>query len=367
MPVAVPAVVALEGVVRNYAWGSPTLIPALMGDESDGTPVAELWLGAHPDDPSDVPGQGATLDELIGRDPVGMLGHDVIAHFDSRLPFLLKLLAAETSLSIQVHPTIAQAQAGFAAEDDAGVPRDAPNRNYRDDNHKPELICALSTFEALCGFRPVPDTVRLLDALAVPGLTEVRVRLLAPGGLRDAFSYLLTLDSPQSLVADVVAAAARLECSSEWAGSARAVALTGSDAPGDVGVVLSLLLNYVRLEPGEAIYLPAGNVHAYLRGLGVEIMANSDNVLRCGLTPKHVDVAELLKITDFTPLAEPRFDGHADEFGAMFVVPVPDFKLLMIDLDAYKGSCAIGLPGPFVVLCAAGVARVESRAGRPSI
>ena len=361
MPVAVPAVVALEGVVRSYAWGSPTLIPDLLGVEPDGNPVAELWLGAHPDDPAGVPSRDTTLDVLIEQDAVGLLGRDVVAHFGRRLPFLVKLLAAGTSLSIQVHPTIAQAQAGFAAEDDAGVPRDAPERNYRDDNHKPELICALTPFEALCGFRSVADTLRLLDALAVPGLAEVRSLLASPRGLRAAFSHLLTLDSPQQLVAEVVAAAAAIAPDPEWAGPARAVALTGADAPGDVGVVLSLLLNYVRLEPGQAIYLPAGNVHAYLRGLGVEIMANSDNVLRCGLTPKHVDVPELLKITDFTPLPDPLFDGQADEFGAVFAVPVPDFKLLMVDLDAYKGSCAIGLHGPFVVLCASGSARVASQ------
>ena len=163
MPVAVPAVVALEGVVRSYAWGSPTLIPDLLGVEPDGNPVAELWLGAHPDDPAGVPSRDTTLDVLIEQDAVGLLGRDVVAHFGRRLPFLVKLLAAGTSLSIQVHPTIAQAQAGFAAEDDAGVPRDAPERNYRDDNHKPELICALTPFEALCGFRSVADTLRLLD------------------------------------------------------------------------------------------------------------------------------------------------------------------------------------------------------------
>jgi mannose-6-phosphate isomerase len=357
--VPVPAVLALEGVPRNYAWGSPTLIPALLGVEPDGRPVAELWLGAHPDDPSGVPARGTTLDLLIDDDPAGLLGRDVVAHFGERLPFLLKLLAADAALSIQVHPTIAQAQAGFAAEDDAGVPRDAPNRNYRDDNHKPELLCALTPFEALCGFRPVVDTLRLLDALAVPGLVEVRALLALPGGLRLAFTYLLTLASPQSLVDAVVAAAQAVDPASEWAGPARAVTLAAADAPGDVGVVLSLLLNYVRLEPGEAIYLPAGNVHAYLRGLGVEIMANSDNVLRCGLTPKHVDVPELLEITDFSELAERRCATTDEGVGAhRFVTPLPDFALTVIDFD---GSVALGADRPHIVLCASGSSRVEAQ------
>jgi mannose-6-phosphate isomerase len=354
--VPVPAVIALDGVIRHYAWGSRTAIPELLGVEPDGRPAAELWFGAHPDDPSPVPDHDTLLDALLTSAPEELLGTAAVARFGPRLPFLLKVLAVDTALSIQVHPTIEQARAGFAAEDAAGIAGDAPNRNYRDTNHKPELLCALSPFEALCGFRPVEDTLHLIDAWDVAELGPVRALLAGPDGLRAAFTALLMLADPAPLVAAVVARAGTVAPEDEWAAPARAVRLTAEDFPGDVGVVLGLLLNYVRLEPGEAIYLGAGAVHCYLRGTGVEIMANSDNVLRCGLTPKHVDVAEVLKITDFSPLGEPRF--AAEDSG--FDPPVPDFALSMIDIDAYKGSCAVGGQGPYLVLCTEGRVRVEA-------
>jgi mannose-6-phosphate isomerase len=354
--VPVPAVFALDGVVRRYAWGSRTAIPELLGVEPDGEPAAELWFGAHPDDPSPAPEHGTTLDALIAADPQRLLGAATEDRFGPRLPFLLKVLAVETALSIQVHPTIEQARAGFAAEDADGIPRDAPERNYRDTNHKPELICALSPFEALCGFRPVPDTLRLLDAWDVPELAAVRDRLAGPDGLRAAFTYLLTLADPKPLVAAVAARAAAVADDDEWAGPARAVRLAAADFPGDVGAVLVALLNYVRLEPGEAIFLGAGNVHCYLRGTGVEIMANSDNVLRCGLTAKHVDVDELLTISDFSPLAEPGWPAEGEAASRTFRVPVPDFALSRVELDA-EGA-VLACDGPRIVLCVAAAASV---------
>ncbi|MGH8959626.1 MAG: mannose-6-phosphate isomerase, class I [Jatrophihabitantaceae bacterium] len=380
----VPAVFALDGMVRDYAWGSTSAIQQLLGREPDGRPAAELWFGAHADDPASVPSLGTTLDQLIEADPEGLLGPRVVAQFGPQLPFLLKVLAADKALSIQVHPTIEQAEAGFAAEDAAGVPRDAPTRNYRDRNHKPELLCALTVFTALCGFRPPAETVRLIDELpAVVGeaLSDVRADLDATNesvALRAAFTRLLTLptDDRAALVDRVVSGCrgilTRYPPLAAWAdgpvGAARVVDLCARDFPGDVGAVLSLLLNPVVLQPGEAIYLGAGNLHAYLRGMGVEIMASSDNVLRCGLTAKHVDVAELLTITDFTPLPEPRWpDSRRAGFGVDFEVPVPDFHLHSADLDAYRkpgcdaGSCAAGTAGqPYLVLCASGAVSVEA-------
>ncbi|MDT4974218.1 MAG: mannose-6-phosphate isomerase [Pseudonocardiales bacterium] len=356
----VPAVLALDGVIRHYAWGSRTAIPELLGIEPDGEPAAELWFGAHPDDPSPAPDHDTTLDALIAAGPDELLGAASVARFGPRLPFLLKVLAVDSALSIQVHPTIEQAQAGFAAEDAAGIARDAPNRNYRDTNHKPELLCALTPFEALCGLRPVEDTLRLFDAWDVAELAPVHELLTGPDGLCAAFTALLTLDDPASLVAAVVARAATVAPDDEWAGVAGAVRLVAADFPGDVGVVLGLLLNHVRLGPGEAIYVGAGTVHCYLRGTGVEVMANSDNVLRCGLTPKHVDVAEVLKITDFSPLDEPRFPAEDGGCGLSFAPPVADFALSVIDIDAYKGSCAVGGQGPYIVLCTEGRVRVEA-------
>ena len=304
-----PAVFAIDGVIRRYPWGSPTAIPRLCGAVPTGEPVAEVWFGSHPDDPSQVPAHGRTLDALITADPVRLLGAAVCEQFGARLPFLLKILAADRALSIQVHPTLEQARAGFAAEESRGVPRDSPVRTYRDANHKPELLCALTPFEGLCGFRPVAETLELLDRLGLPELRPYRDLLAGPNGLRAAFTALLET-SEQAALVDAVVARVRSLPGDPAQGALRAVLLAAEDFPGDIGCVVALLLNYVRLEPGEAFYLGAGNVHAYLRGVGVEIMANSDNVLRCGLTPKHIDVPELLKITDFSPLRDPRWPAR---------------------------------------------------------
>jgi mannose-6-phosphate isomerase len=344
-------VVPLDGVVRHYAWGSRTAIPALLGVPPDGRPAAELWFGAHPADPS--PADGTTLAALVESDPEGWLGAVAVQQFGARLPYLLKVLAADTALSIQVHPNLAQARDGFAREEAAGIPLDAPQRNYRDPNHKPELLCALTEFDALCGFRPVAATLELLETLAVPELGFVADLLRGPDPLRAAFTGILQLDDPAPVVAALVARAAAAPD-----GPLRGVRLAAEHFPADVGVLLALLLNYVRLRPGEAIFLGAGNVHAYLRGTGVEVMANSDNVLRCGLTAKHVDVAELLRITDFAELAEPRWpDLHG-----RFDVPVPDFALTRLELDEPTG---LHDAGPTIVLCTSGELTVGHVAVRP--
>lgn len=338
--------VALDGVVRRYDWGSRTAIPELLGRAPDDRPEAELWFGAHPDDPSPlVATPGATLSDVIDADPAAALGAGVLSRFGPRLPFLLKVLAADKALSIQVHPTLAEAEAGYAAEDEAGIARDAPNRNYRDANHKPELICALTPFEALCGFRDPAETLHLLADLDVPELDFLADALSGPDPLRTAFTAVLTHDDPAALSTALGAAVQGAKR------RFRGVQLAAGDFPGDVGVVLALLLNYVELEPGEAIYLGAGNVHAYLRGTGIEIMANSDNVLRCGLTSKHVDVPELLAITDFTALADPRLPA----VDGAFDVAVRDFRLTRCELD---GPVIVEDRGPLVVLCARGSASI---------
>ena len=352
-------IVALDGVIRPYAWGSPTAIPALLGVPPTGEPAAELWLGAHPDDPAEVPARDTTLDKLIAADPSALLGAEVVERFGPQLPFLVKILAPARSLSMQVHPTLPQARAGFASEEARGLPHFSPDRNYRDANHKPELLCALTDFEVLCGFRAPAETVRLLDAFDVPQLAPVRNLLAGPDGLRAAFTYLLTLPDPRALVTAVRERAPAI--AGEWAGAAHAVTLTGEDFPDDVGAVLALLLNYVRLAPGEAVFLAPGNVHAHLRGTGVEIMANSDNVLRCGLTEKHIDVPELVKITDFSALAHPRCPAEPDDVGNEFHPPVDDFSLTTVRLDPDRAPSARGRAGqPYIVLCASGAAEVAS-------
>jgi mannose-6-phosphate isomerase len=347
------SVLPLDGVIRNYGWGSRTAISELLGVEPDGRPAAELWFGAHPHDPSPIAADGRTLDELLTADPNRLLGPAVRDEFGGRLPYLLKVLAAERALSMQVHPTREQARAGFAREQAAGVAEDAPNRNYKDPNHKPELLCALTSFDALCGFRPVAETVALLDEVGLPELRFLAELLAGDDPVRSAFTAVLEHDD----LAPVVAAlSARVADAAE--GPLYAARLAATDAPGDVGVVLTLLLNYVRLSPGEAIYLGAGNVHAYLRGVGVEIMANSDNVLRCGLTGKHIDVPELLRITDFAPLPDPLWPS----VGGRFDVPVHDFALTRIEVDDAAG---LHDDGPCIVLCTSGSVSVGGVPVRP--
>jgi mannose-6-phosphate isomerase len=337
-------VIALDGVIRPYAWGSTSAIQNLLGLPVDGSPAAELWFGAHPDDPSPVPVHGAALDEVIAADPAAALGPDVVAQFGAHLPYLLKVLAAGTPLSLQVHPDLEQARAGFAAEEAAGVPPDAPERNYHDPNHKPELLCALTEFEALCGFRPLPQTLAVLDELGLPELAFLGSALRGADPLRSVVTALLT-GAEHGAAIDAVSRRATAD------GPLRPAYLAAQHFPGDVGILVTLLLNHVRVAPGEAIYLGAGNVHSYLSGTGVEIMASSDNVLRCGLTRKHVAVSEVLAITDFRELAEARVRAEAGEFR----VPVPDFRLGLVEVS---GAVSIAQAGPRIVLCTVGAVSV---------
>lgn len=354
-----PRLIGLDNAIREYAWGSVEAIPNLLGIRPTGRPAAELWIGAHPDDPSrwaDHPDRPA-LDELIAAAPEKWLGKANLAAFGPRLPFLMKVLAADRALSMQVHPSREQAEAGFAAEEATGAPRGSAGRNYCDANHKPELAYALTEFQTFCGFRPVAATLELIDALAVDELSSYRALLAGQGGLRATFTTLLTLSGEprDRLVEATVAGCRRLGGQdSPWAEVARAAALAAEDFPGDVGAVLALLLNYIRLAPGEAIYLGAGSVHAHLRGMCVEVLASSDNVLRCGLTPKHIDIPELLRVADFTSVADPRWHPSEPAEGQrIFAVPVPDFRLSVFDLEAGPAQLLPG-DGPHLVLSGEG-------------
>ena len=292
----------LVGSIQPYAWGSTTAIPQILGVEPTGEPQAELWLGAHPLAPARIDGRG--LDAAIDADPVGLVGSDPVQRFGPRLPYLMKLLAAAQPLSLQAHPNRRQAEEGFAREEAAGIPRDAANRTYRDDWPKPEALCALGEFHALCGFREPSATYQLFDQLGAPTALDLVAPLRSGGAaeLEAVFGTLLRLPDAGPLVAAVVAAAADKTGLPDPLGSFARTAVEVAEAnPGDPGVLAALIMNRVVLDTYDAIYLPAGNLHAYLRGTGVEIMANSDNVLRGGLTGKHVDVDELLALLDFTP------------------------------------------------------------------
>ncbi len=349
----------LDNPIRGYEWGSRTAIAGMQGRPGPTRePEAELWMGAHPASPSSV--AGVPLTQTITVDPVGTLGAATVERFGARLPFLLKVLAAAEPLSLQAHPTSAQAATGFAAEEAAGKPRDATDRNYKDTNHKPELLVAVEPFDALCGFRHPAKTADLLAALEVASLapTVTALRRADPGvALREVVTELMRLaeSARKSLVGSVVDAA-RVR-----GGCELAIAL-GDRYPGDIGVVVALLLNRVRLAPGEAVWMPAGNLHAYLHGTGVEVMAASDNVLRGGLTPKHVDVPELLRVLRFEVQVDPVVRPRQVAPGLVtWPTPVDDFVLYR----AKPAGGRITLPGhgPRIVLCLRGEVRVDDGAG----
>lgn len=350
----------LTNTLRDYAWGSTSAIAELLGREPTGRPEAELWIGAHPDAPSlpaDGP-DGETLASLIASDPVAALGAESVEAFGPRLPYLLKVLAAESPLSLQVHPRLEAAKAGFAAEEAAGVARTAPHRNYKDDNHKPEMILALTPFEALSGFRPPSESAALFERLTAllagsdaAEVTEQVAELLRgpdePESLRTAFARLINGGADVREAVDSSAAAVRAAARSigtDSAGSAADQALATvadlADAyPSDPGVLLSLMLNRVSLAPGEAMYLPAGNVHAYLSGLGIEVMAASDNVLRGGLTPKHVDIPELIRTVVFDAPGVPLLAPHESALGQqLYRPPFTEFQLQRIELGPADGA-----------------------------
>ena len=333
---------------RNYAWGSRTLIADYFGTDilagKTTEPAAEIWFGTHPGSPAVLADDaGTTLSAKLG-------GH--------QLSFLLKILAADQPLSIQAHPTKAQAEAGFARENSQGISVDAKNRNYKDDQHKPEIIVALSDFEALCGFKPIAEIDQLLEDMEThTGVSEGfrimsaawRKLLHEPDGLQKVFTDIShRRGNLDGFTAELTAMA---DFEARFALAERLNLLY----PGDPGVVLALLMNHVFLEPGQALFLPAGNIHAYLSGLGVEVMAASDNVLRGGLTPKHIDVDELERVVDFTagkiPLVVPQ---EITSGLVQYPCNTDDFLLYRAEPSGERILADLNLPGEAVVLCTAG-------------
>lgn len=333
--------VRIANTVRDYAWGSETLIADYLDATPSGDPEAELWLGAHPAWPARLD-DGTPLDAALDAAGAAQPG------------ILLKVLAAAHALSLQVHPSPAQARAGFAAEEDAGVPLDASHRSYKDPRSKPELIVAVTPFEALSGFQPADRTLAVLDALAgvddrvAPYAARVRA------STRDALAWLLVGgEEVDAVVAGVVAAAPRL--AAEHAAATDTIARLHADYPGDAGIATALMLHRVSLAPGEGVFLPAGNLHAYLSGLGIELMEASDNVLRGGLTPKHVDRDELLRIVDVAPVDDPMLHPVAMP-GATAYRPDAAFELRHVQglHRADAAACAIVLAASPTVVEVAG-------------
>lgn len=335
----------LQGTVQHDAWGTTEAIPQLLGRQPDGTPQSEYWLGTHPQGPSGV--DGTTLEKLIAADP-SLLGHRVRGAFGDELPFLMKVLSARHALSIQAHPSREQAQEGYARENAAGIPLDSPERVYIDPWPKPEILVALDLFETLTGFRDPVETAALLSALGVTGelgsLISPLTERKGAAALAQVFLEVLSLEGERARLVDVVSAAA-LRHSGEpgpVGDFARTVVELDAAFPGDRGILAALLMNRITLRPGEAMYVPAGQMHVHLRGTGVEVMANSDNVIRGGLTPKHIDVRELVSVVDFEP-RPPRVLSPVTEREGIerYEISCPEFEVWRV----LGTAAAIPLPG----------------------
>ncbi len=352
----------LHNPVQAYAWGTPDGLHPLVGSEPSGAPEAELWVGTHPRCPSVVAddADGRTLAEVIAADPARWLGATLADAGHTALPFLLKVLAVGAPLSLQAHPSADQARAGFDREEAAGIAADAPHRTYGDPNPKPEALVALAETWALCGFRPPAEAAALLASLDRPELDPLVAVLQGAeaDALRHALGWILRLTGPER--AEVAAAAADGAAAAGARGDLDDplgwVTRLAGHHPGDPGCLAPLLLQLVRLAPDDAVHLPAGNLHAYLAGAGVEVMAASDNVLRGGLTPKHVDVDELLAVLRFEPGVPPgpavrpltpgvtAYDAGEDAFALVRVRPA----------DATGGVATIEPAGPSLLLATGG-------------
>lgn len=322
---------------RNYPWGSTTALAALRGTQPTGQPEAEIWFGDHPGSPSVRVSDGTTL-----------LDWEALDADRKPLPFLLKLLAVDIPLSLQVHPSLSAATAGFARENAAGIPIDSPQRNYKDANHKPEIIRAVTEFSALSGFRPENERIDILEHLVaakLPGASELLDACTT--SLRDGVEHIIRHNDGAvqlaSALADYAASTGVVHIDDAVHTARRIAAIF----PGDPGIALVLLLNHVVLEPGEALAVPAGTVHAYLSGVGVEVMASSDNVLRAGLTTKHVDPDEFLSVVDWSSATSgrisPRIDGNVRTLSAHF----DDCALTEIDVD---GTGSVPVSGSAIAL-----------------
>lgn len=360
----------LDNPVKHYDWGSPDWIPQFLNVPNEkGLPWAELWMGSHPEGPSLLATQfpapqakdgeaSGSLPDLIGRDPIRYLGPETFQAFGT-LPFLFKLLAAGKPLSIQAHPDLVRAKAGWDRENALGIPPGAPNRNYRDANHKPELLCALTPMNAMAGFREAGEIIRGLQAFGFSPLGSLNQALTA-GGLRGFLDALFALpaETRQELTeyarSRVGAAAAFPEYAEAWKLIARFAELY----PGDPAIIAPLYLNLLQLNPGEAMFIPAGILHAYIHGFGVELMANSDNVLRGGLTPKHIDLQELKGILRFEPFLPEILRPEASPQG-LTRYPAPCREFSLHKLESAGKAIPFPVQGPAIVIVAEGEATLD--------
>ena len=363
-------IAVLKNPIQEYAWGSKTAIQTLLGlPIPSEKPAAELWLGAHPKAPSEVmvDGEWQSLEKIIERDPVSILGKGAAKRFSNKLPFLFKVLAADRPLSIQVHPNLEEAREGFERENRLGISLDSSERNYKDANHKPEILCAITVFEGLKGFRTSENILNLMDRVSVSSLSHELSRLRKDSdgpGLKRFFTSLVFLDQArrERVVDEAIRGAERYvseDRSFYW------MVELNREYPGDIGVLSPLIFNLVELRPGEAIYIPAGELHAYLKGVGMELMANSDNVLRGGLTPKHVDVPELLKIVNFgfEPVGKVKLSGGLPG-EKIYATPAEEFQLSVISVAKGEPFISERDRGVEIMICMEGDAHIKDRGNK---
>lgn len=364
----------LNNAIRDYHWGSESEISDLLALPAEITPQAEMWLGAHPGCPSRLADEGLALNDFIAQDPQHVLGSNVADRF-GRLPYLLKVLSAKQPLSIQTHPTLKQAKERFVLENASGKALDAADRNYKDDNHKPEMLYALTDFVALSGFRQPAQIINDLRKLAKDlsqtaqdEITTITKLLQGTDALARTFEHVLVTGEPVAHLVQEICAA--IEASAELGSNVHFAELVAINKiyPADPGVLVALLLNLVFLEPGQAISLGAGNVHAYLRGLGIEVMANSDNVLRGGLTSKHIDVPELLDVTISTPSPAPILEPVAlDSHDRLYKPEFEEFQLQVLDPKKPGLTAELQLHSAAIILCTEGEFLIKTQEGQRSI
>lgn len=355
----------LENVIQPYAWGSKTAIAELLGHPAPARePQAELWMGTHPNGQSRVVvnGRRILLQQLIDRQPVDILGVDSTRRFGNALPFLFKVLAADRPLSIQAHPDKHQAVAGFSRENRQGKASDAPDRSYRDDNHKPEIICALTPFWGLNGFRSTERAAELMAPVCPRVLDECFQGLKRDRGhgLKNFFEAMLTLSADQRRAAAIEALDNARPLVDRSPVYRWMVDLAGA-YPADMGILSPALLNLICLEPGQAMYLPAGQLHAYLEGVGIELMANSDNVLRGGLTPKHVDAPELLRVVRFVETSPALIQAaplRSAENG--YACPAEEFFLSIVKTTPGRAYRSPTIRSVEILLCTEGAGRITA-------
>jgi mannose-6-phosphate isomerase len=350
----------LRNHIREYAWGSKTFIANLQGkDEASKEPQAELWMGTHLFAPSRVMinGREESLRDIINENPEKMLGKKIAVKFKNELPFLFKILAAASPLSIQVHPNKAQAEKGFKRENGDDIPLNSNERNYKDDNHKPELICALTNFELMCGFQPINEIIERIKYLKledlIQGIEELGIDPSAKN-LKKMFSELMSKHNNDQTkqVSILINKLAELKPRNEneilifrW------IARLAAIYPKDMGIFSPLFLNVVKLKPGEALFIKAGVLHAYLNGCGVEIMANSDNVLRCGLTPKKVDFSELIKTLKFDDKGLKRIQPKFIKNENLYQTPAKEFQLSKILVKNTEPFIKANISSVEIILC----------------